>query len=101
VNERAARFEAYLAQLYTDAAERERFLRDPRAAARAAGLDAAACAALAEIDRTGLELASRSFAHKRAGGAGGNQPPHRNQGDGVAGEVRKLALRWRARRPLW
>jgi len=34
-------FEGYLARLYTDATERERFLADPRGTASAAGLPAA------------------------------------------------------------
>ena len=60
------RFEALLARLYVDARFRERFLNDPPAVARAAGLSVDECAALAEIDRLGLELAVVSFARKRA-----------------------------------
>ena len=60
------RFEAFLAELYTDDDARRRFLADPRACARRAGLDDAECEALAAIDHVGLELAARSFAHKRA-----------------------------------
>ena len=60
------RFEALLARLYVDAELRRRFLADPRAAAREAGLDPADAEALARIDRAGLALAARSFAAKRA-----------------------------------
>jgi hypothetical protein len=60
------RFEAFLARLYTDDGFRRRFLADPRALARHAGLDAPAIEALVRIDRAGLELAARSFAHRRA-----------------------------------
>jgi hypothetical protein len=60
------RFEAFLAELYTDADARRRFLADPRRAARLAGLDEADVETLAHIDRVGLELAARSFECKRA-----------------------------------
>ena len=62
------RFEAFLAELYTDADARRRFLADPRSAARLAGLDEVDVEALAQIDRIGLELAARSFECKRAAG---------------------------------
>ena len=62
----ARRLEAYLARLYTDAAARDAFLADPRGEARRAGLAEDDVAALEAIDRTGLELAAASFAHKRA-----------------------------------
>lgn len=62
---RAQPFEAYLARLYVDAQARARFLADPGGEAARAGLDPAACAALAQLDRVGLELAARSFEHKR------------------------------------
>ena len=58
--------EAFLARLYTDAEARARFLADPDAESRRAGLGEAECTALAQIDRAGLILASRSFARKRA-----------------------------------
>jgi hypothetical protein len=58
--------EALLARLYTDAAARARWLANPEAESRAAGLDAAGRAAMQRLDRPGLELAARSFAHKRA-----------------------------------
>ena len=59
-------FEGYLARLYTDATERERFLADPRGTASAAGLPAADLDALERIDRDGLILAAESFRRKRA-----------------------------------
>lgn len=58
-------FEAYLAKIYTDAAERTLFLADPRARAAAAGLAPAERDALAAIDRDGLVLAAASFQRKR------------------------------------
>lgn len=62
----AANLETLLARLYTDARVREAFVADPDALARAHGLDDAEVAALRDIDRNGLELASSSFARKRA-----------------------------------
>ncbi len=58
--------EAFLALLYTDAAARERFFRDPEAEARRAGLSAAEAIAMSRIDRAGLEMAAGSYAWKRA-----------------------------------
>jgi uncharacterized protein len=58
--------ETFLARLYTDAPLRARFLADPRGEAERHDLTAEECAALERIDRTGLELSARSFAHKRA-----------------------------------
>ena len=58
-------FEAFLARLYTDADERERFLANRRGVAEQAGLQPHECRALDAIDRVGLELAARSFARKR------------------------------------
>jgi hypothetical protein len=49
-----------------DPAARARFLADPEAEARRAGLTPEQCRALAAIDRTGLEMAARSFARKRS-----------------------------------
>jgi hypothetical protein len=60
-------FERFLAKLYVDPAARERFLADPRAEAARAGLPEEQCRALEAIDRVGLKMAARSFAHKRAG----------------------------------
>jgi hypothetical protein len=59
-------FETFLARLYTDAQLRGRFLADPRAEAERQRLTDEECQALERIDRTGLELSARSFAHKRA-----------------------------------
>ena len=59
-------FETFLARLYTDAPLRARFLADPRAETARHQLTAEECEALARIDRVGLELSARSFAHKRA-----------------------------------
>jgi hypothetical protein len=59
-------FETFLARLYTDAQLRARFLADPRAEAERQHLTDEECLALERIDRTGLELSARSFAHKRA-----------------------------------
>lgn len=60
-----AAVQAFLARLYVDDALRARFLADPSAEARRAGLDDAETAALAAIDREGLALAARSYAAKR------------------------------------
>jgi hypothetical protein len=57
--------ESFLARLYTDAAARRRFNADPQGEALRAGLSAAECAALAECDCVGLEMAAESFCHKR------------------------------------
>jgi len=59
-------FESFLARLYVDSTMRKAFLAHPEQVAREAGLDAASCAALARIDRQGLELAAKSYAQKRA-----------------------------------
>jgi hypothetical protein len=67
-------FEAFLARLYTDGETRQRFLAEPRAVARAAGLDEAECEALARIDRKGLELAAESFERKREHAAQNRRP---------------------------
>ncbi|MSP38649.1 MAG: hypothetical protein EXR70_09185 [Deltaproteobacteria bacterium] len=61
------RLEAFLAQLYVDELARQRFLDNPRGAAMDAGLSEADCIALETIDLVGLELASDSYAKKRAG----------------------------------
>jgi hypothetical protein len=58
--------EHFLAKIYVDPAARARFLADPRAEAARAGLPEQQCRALEKIDRVGLEMAARSFAHKRA-----------------------------------
>ena len=58
--------ESFLAKLYTDEETRARFLADTRGEAGRAGLSEAEAAALGEIDRTGLQMAAASYAHKRA-----------------------------------
>ena len=58
--------EAYLARLYTDTSARACFLANPRAAAMAEGVSAADADALCYIDKTGLQMAADSYAHKRA-----------------------------------
>jgi hypothetical protein len=62
----SASLETYLVKLYLDRDARQAFLADPRGAATQAGLGDKDVAALERIDRDGLELAARSFAHKRA-----------------------------------
>jgi len=58
-------FEGVLARIYADAEARHRFLRDPQGEAMRAGLTPEEAEALAAIDRTGLELAARSYDRKR------------------------------------
>jgi hypothetical protein len=58
--------EKFLATLYTDPKARARFLEAPGEEAARAGLNAAQCEALVNIDRVGLEMAANSFARKRA-----------------------------------
>ena len=62
----AISLETYLAMLYTDKDLRVKFLRDPQAAALAAGLSVADAQALANIDVAGLRMAANSYASKRA-----------------------------------
>lgn len=62
----AVALEAFLARLYTEAPLRRRFLDDPAAVAREAGLAPEEVAAMEAIDRVGLELAAESYARKRA-----------------------------------
>ena len=59
------RFEGFLARIYVDAEARHRFLADPHGEATRAGLTREESEALAAIDRTGLELAARSYERKR------------------------------------
>jgi hypothetical protein len=59
------RFEAFLARIYVEAETRARFLADPRGEAARAGLTEQEIAALEQIDRVGLELASQSLERKR------------------------------------
>lgn len=62
--------EAFLARLYTDAEFRACVLADPLGEAARAGLDPDECAAIAAIDRVGLDSAAESYARKRE-----RQPP--------------------------
>jgi hypothetical protein len=62
----AVALEAALARLLTDKAARAGLLADPAAKAAHFGLAEADAAALAALDPDDLELAARSFAHKRA-----------------------------------
>lgn len=57
-------FEAFLARIYSDAESRARFLEDPVREATRSGLSDEETRALTLIDRTGLEMAAASFAHK-------------------------------------
>lgn len=57
--------EVFLARVYTDVDVRTRFLRDPAGEAMRAGLTEEQCRALAGVDRTGVEMAARSFGRKR------------------------------------
>jgi hypothetical protein len=59
--------EQFLARIYVDPVARARFLASPREEAERAGLTKEQCRSLETIDRVGLEMAARSFAHKRAG----------------------------------
>jgi hypothetical protein len=58
--------EELLARLFTDAEFRVRFREDPQGVGGECGLDDVALAALARTDWVSLELASRSYARKRA-----------------------------------
>jgi hypothetical protein len=77
--------EMYLVKLYLDRDARRTFLADPRGAAAAAGLGEGDVAALERIDGEGLEMAARSFAHKR----------HAQRPRSLWARLR---ARWRARR---
>jgi len=57
--------ERFLAKIYVDAEARARFLVAPYEEASLAGLNEEQCRALERIDRVGLEMAARSFGHKR------------------------------------
>jgi hypothetical protein len=62
--------EDLLARLFTDAELRARFKEDPQAIGRDLGLDDASLATLARTDWVGLDLAARSYSHKREAHAG-------------------------------
>lgn len=63
------RWEILLARLFVDAELRARLRADPGAVAGEHGLDAGALASFAGADWAGLDLAARSYRHKRAGRA--------------------------------
>lgn len=58
--------EAFLANLYSDAALRESFLHDAKTVMANLPLAEIERAALLEIDRVGLQMAAASYAKKRA-----------------------------------
>ena len=58
--------ERFLAKIYVDPDARARFLAAPLEETARAGLSPEECQSLVSIDRIGLEMAARSFAHKRA-----------------------------------
>ncbi len=60
------RFEAFLAQIYTDPNARAAFLNNRQAEARRFNLSVEETDALMKIDRRQLESAARSFESKRA-----------------------------------
>jgi hypothetical protein len=57
--------EAFLARIYVDAQARARFLSNPTAEARAAGLSPDEVEAVKQIDQIGLELLAISLERKR------------------------------------
>jgi hypothetical protein len=61
----ARSLEAFLARIYVDKNSRTRFKANPQAEGKLAGLSEEECAALQNTDWIGLEMAARSFAHKR------------------------------------
>lgn len=58
--------EALLARLFTDAEFRAGFVKEPGRVCREFGLDEASVAAFTSADAVGLELAARSYEHKRS-----------------------------------
>lgn len=66
LRDEAQSWECLLARLFVDEELRARFKRDPKLVGREFGLDESAVAALADIDCVGLDLAARSYQHKRA-----------------------------------
>jgi hypothetical protein len=61
----ARNLEAFLARIYVDKNARARFRANPQSEGKLAGLSEEECAALQNTDWIGLEMAARSFAHKR------------------------------------
>jgi len=79
--------EALLARIYVDDAIRAEFLKAPERFALRNGLSIGDAHALACIDRVGLAMAARSFAHKRAANVA---PCNRKWINGVIQKVRVL-----------
>ena len=65
----ARELETFLTRIYVDAAMRKAFKENPHFEALRAGLSEEECRALEHMDWAGLELAARSYAHKRDGQA--------------------------------
>lgn len=61
----AREFEIFLTRIYMDVAAREAFKANPRGQALRAGLSEEESTALENTDWVDLELAARSYAHKR------------------------------------
>lgn len=61
----AQTFETILARLYTNEAFRRSFLHDPETALLNADLSSSEKQDLLALDKAGLIMAARSFAHKR------------------------------------
>jgi hypothetical protein len=94
----AAALEAFLARLYTDEPLRRAFLDRPEPVARAAGLDEAAVAQVAQMDLEGLVLAADSFARKRAAHSQSGSRPGSRTGARTSWPARWRAwLPWRRR----
>jgi hypothetical protein len=61
----ARKLETFLARIYVDKDARTSFRANPRAEGKLAGLSDEECTALENTDWIGLEMAARSFSHKR------------------------------------
>ena len=59
------RLERFMARLLTDRAFREKFLADPLATGAGEGLSPEQCRAVAAMPVNDLQVAARSYAHKR------------------------------------
>ena len=68
------RLERFMARLLTDRAFREKFLADPVATGAREGLSAEQCRAVAALPSNDLQVAARSYAHKRATAKGRRAP---------------------------
>jgi hypothetical protein len=90
----SARFEAFLARLYSDSDFLDEFMRAPERVSAESGLDPRERRAVAAIDRAGLLLAARSYALKRAGR---RRSPHWLAS--LRRRILPLMKKFRARRP--